>query len=232
MQQPPSGDSHDSDLELSIERVAAHPEPDGNLRVMLATTRGEIRAILHPCANGPGAVIYVGGAIGGFEGPAHGLYGRLADRLRSDVSGLRVHYRHPNEFDECVVDVLAGVSFLRGVGAGAVALVGHSFGGAVVIKAGELSDAVRGVVALSSQTYGTRTVQRLNKPLLLVHGKRDRILDYAASEDIFARAHDPKQLVLYEQDDHMLTRSAPELEDLLAEWLLSILRDAPAIGRN
>jgi len=199
---------------------------------MLATTRGEIRAILHPCATGPAAVIYVGGAIGGFEGPAHGLYGRLADRLRGDVSGLRLHYRHPNEFDECVVDVLAGVSFLRGAGAGGVALVGHSFGGAVVIKAGELSDAVRGVVALSSQTYGTRTVEHLNKSLLLVHGKRDRILDYAASEDIFRRAHEPKQLVLYDEDDHMLTQSSQQLEDLLAEWLPSILRDAPAIGRN
>ena len=232
MQQPPADDAEDNDLELSIERVAAHPEPDGNMRVMLATTRGEIRAILHPCATGPGAVIYVGGAIGGFEGPAHGLYGRLADRLRGDVSGLRLHYRHPNEFDECVVDVLAGVSFLRGVGASAIALVGHSFGGAVVINAGELSDAVRGVVALSSQTYGTRTVERLNKPLLLVHGKRDRILDYAASEDIFRRAHEPKQLVLYDEDDHMLTQSSQQLEDLLAEWLPSILSDAPAIGRN
>src|SRR5438045_1809520 len=128
MQQPPPGNTGDSDLELSIERVAAHPEPDGNMRVMLATTRGEIRAIIPP--------------------------------------------------------------------------------------------------------YATRSVEQLNKTLLLVHGKRDRILDYAASEDIFARAHEPKNLVLYEQDEHMLTHSAEQLEDLLAEWLTSILRDAPAIGRN
>src|SRR5947208_4592612 len=147
--EPPSDDlADDNDLELSIDRVAAHPEPDGNMRVMLATTRGEICAILHPCATGPGAVIYVGGAIGGFEGPAHGLYGRLANRLRGDVSGLRLHYRHPNEFDECVVDVLAGVSFLRGVGASAIPLFAPSFRRAVVIKAGELSDVVRSVVAL------------------------------------------------------------------------------------
>src|SRR2546430_17445063 len=116
MEQPPPDDAGDADLELSIERVAAHPEPDGNMRVVLATTRGEIRAILHPCATGPGAVIYVGGAIGGFEGPAHGLYGRLADRLRTDLSGLPLHYRHPNEFDECLVDVLPGGVVLRRVG--------------------------------------------------------------------------------------------------------------------
>ena len=222
----------ESVLELAIEKVAAHPEPDGNVRVLLTTSGGEIRAILHPCATGPGAVIYVGGALGGFEGPADGLYGRLADRLRSEVSGLRLHYRQPNIFEECVVDVLAGVSFLRGVGAGGIALVGHSFGGAVVITAGELSDAVRGVAALSSQTYGTRTVERLGKPLLLVHGKRDDVLDCAASEDIYARAREPKRLVLYEDDGHRLSRSAQELEDLLAEWLPSVLRDAPAAGRN
>ena len=41
------------DLELKIEQVGAHPEPDGNLRVMVTTSRGEIRAILHPCPNQP-----------------------------------------------------------------------------------------------------------------------------------------------------------------------------------
>jgi alpha-beta hydrolase superfamily lysophospholipase len=217
----------DSDLDLSIERVAAHPEPDGTLRVLLSTSRGEIRAILHPCASDPGAVVYVGGAFGGFEGPANGLYGRLAERLRGDVSGLRLHYRQPGEFEECVLDVLAGVSFLRGIGAGRVALVGHSFGGAVVIKAGELSDAVRGVAALSSQTYGTRTVERLGKPLLLVHGKRDEVLSCAASEDIYARAREPKRLVLYEDDGHRLAGSAQPLEDLLATWLPSVLGASP-----
>ena len=221
----------DQDLELAIEGVAAHPEPDGNLRVLMATSRGEIRAILHPCASGPGAAIYVGGAMGGFEGPAD-LYGRLADRLRPQISGLRVHYRRSGEFEECVLDVLAGVSFLRGFGASGIALVGHSFGGAVVIKAGELSPVVSGVAALSSQLYGTSTVERLGKPLLLVHGMRDGILDHAASEDIHARARDPKRLVLYAQADHTLSHGAGELEELLAEWLPSVAGSVPPAGLN
>ncbi|MEX2246642.1 MAG: dienelactone hydrolase family protein [Dehalococcoidia bacterium] len=221
----------ESELELSIEGVAAHPEDDGNLRVLITTSRGEIRAILHPCATAPGAAIYAGGARGGFQGPANDLYGRLADRLRPRMSGLRLHYRQPGEFEECVLDVLAGVSFLRGFGAGDVALVGHSFGGAVVIKAGELSAAVTGVAALSSQTYGTRTVERLGKPLLLMHGMRDGILDYAASEDIHTRAVEPKRLVLYAEADHMLTQAAEEVEELLAEWLPSMV-GGPAAGVN
>lgn len=228
---PDTSDNDHGDLELSIEQVAAHPEPDGNLRLLLKTTRGEIRGVLHPCADEPGAAIYVGGAMGGFEGPA-GIYGRLADRLRPRLSGLRLHYRQPGEFEECVLDVMAGVSFLRGVGAGDIALVGHSFGGAVVIKAGELAGTVTGVAALSPQLYGTRTVERLGKPLLLVHGMRDGVLDHAASEDIHARAEDPKRLVLYAEADHSLSQNAAELEELLAEWLVGVTGARPHPGRN
>jgi hypothetical protein len=228
-EEPVSDD--DADLELSIQQVAAHPEEDGNLRVLLQTTRGEIRAVLHPCPNAPGAAVYVGGALGGFEGPANDLYRRLANRLRPVISGLRLHYRQPGEFQECVLDVMAGVSFLKGVGAGDVALAGHSFGGAVVIKAGELSPHVTGVVAMSSQLFGTRTVERLGKPLLLVHGMRDGILDYTASEDIYARAVEPKRIVLYAEADHSLAQAATELEELLAGWLPSVVR-GPAAGKN
>ncbi len=223
----------DGDLELTITQVAAHPEPDGNLRVMIGTSRGEIRAVLHPCATAPAATIYVGGAMGGFEGPAHDLYGRLADRLRPSMSGLRLHYRRPGDLEECVLDVLAGVSFLRGMGAtGGVALVGHSFGGAVVIKAGELSPQVAGVAALSPQLHGTRTVEALGKPLLLVHGMRDGVLDHAASEDIHARAVEPKRLVLYAEADHSLNQAAADIEELLATWLPETVATRPAIGLN
>jgi len=227
----PLAPGEQQDLELQIRQVAAHPDDDGNLRVMIETTRGQIRGVLHPCATAPGAAIYVGGAMGGLQGPANDLYQRLADRLRPSISGLRIHYRKPGEFFECVLDVLAGVSFLRGVGAGDVALVGHSFGGAVVIKAGEIAPQVTGVAALSSQLYGTRGVERLGKPLLLVHGMRDGVLDHAASEDIHARAREPKRLVLYAEADHTLRQCAEELEGLLAAWLPSVV-SGPAPGRN
>jgi alpha-beta hydrolase superfamily lysophospholipase len=219
------------DLELAIEGVAGHPEPDGTMRILLQTSRGEIRAVLHPSATSPAAAIYAGGARGGFEGPGDGLYPRMAARLRPLMSGLRLHYREPGEFEECVLDVLAGVSFLRGVGAAGIALVGHSFGGAVVIKVGELSPHVGGVAALSPQLYGTRTVERLGKPLLLVHGMRDSVLDYRASEDIFARAREPKRIVFFPEDGHGLAQSAGEIEDLLAEWMPGVVA-GPAVGRN
>ena len=116
------------------------------------------------------------------------------------------------------------MSFLKGLGASRVALVGHSFGGAVVIKAGELSPIVSAVAALSSQRFGTSTVENLSpKPLLLVHGTGDTVLLPAASEDIYKRARDPKRLVLFEGASHSLIESEPDLSELLEEFLVGVI---------
>ncbi|MCH8008607.1 MAG: alpha/beta hydrolase [Chloroflexi bacterium] len=224
-------DDLSGDLELSILGVAGKERPDGAVDININSTRGEINGILHTCEGEPGAVIYVGGALGGLDGPAGGLYPKLAHELSSPggMTGLRLHYRQPGEFEECVLDVLGGVSFLRGVGAQRVVLVGHSFGAAVVIKAGELSDAVAGVAALSPQLYGTRTVERLApRPLLIVHGTADKILDAEASKDIYSRAKEPKRLELYEGAGHGLGSCAEELFELVKGWLLETL----AAGAN
>ena len=230
--------SHDADelsgdLELSIQGVAAKEQPDCTLEIVINSSRGEIPGVLHPCEGEQDAALFVGGALGGLDGPAGGLYPRLAQSLQarrpseasepSDAAGLsslRLHYRKPGDFQECVLDVLGGISFLKGIGGRSVLLVGHSFGAAVVIKAGELSDAVAGVAALSPQLYGTRSVQRLTpKPLLLVHGTADNVLDCAASRDIYDRAEEPKRLVLYEGAGHGLMECREELFELLEGWL-------------
>ena len=232
----PNGDGTGSDLEISILGVAARERDDGAIDVAVNTTRGELSGVLHPCEGEPAAAVYVGGALGGLDGPAGGLYPRLAASLAAPdagggLSGLRLHYREPGEFEECVLDVLAGCSFLKAIGARRIALIGHSFGGAVVIKAGELSELVCGVAALSSQLYGTRTVERLApKALLLAHGTADGILDCAASKDIYERAQEPKRLELYEGAGHTLHSVADELEELLRSWLSDVVAGASEEG--
>jgi fermentation-respiration switch protein FrsA (DUF1100 family) len=67
-------------------------------------------------------------------------------------------------------------------------------------------------------------VQRLApRPLLLVHGTADTILDCAASQDIYDRALEPKRLVLYEGADHSLVSCADELFELLRDWLADVV---------
>lgn len=208
-------------LDLQIRRVAAAPaDAPGTFRFMLDTNRGNIEGMLHAIEGGTGAIVCVGGAMGGIDGPADSIYARLPEMLAPAlVTVLRLDYRQPNQFDECVVDVLAGCSFLKGIGATDIVLVGHSFGAAVVIKAGELAPLVRGVVSMSPQLYGTREVETLRKPLLLVHGMADNVLSHEASEDIYRRALEPKRIVLYADAGHSLIQAKDEISALLTEWI-------------
>lgn len=225
----------EQELDLRITGVAAAPaETPGAMLLRIETTRGRIEGVFHPVEGGTGAVVCVGGAMGGLDGPADKLYERLAALLApARVSVLRLNYRQPNNFEECVLDCLAGCSFLKGIGATDVVLVGHSFGGAVVIKAGELFADVRGVASLSTQLYGTRQVENLNRPLLLVHGMADNVLSHEASEDVYRRALEPKRMVLYADAGHSLIQARDQLDELLAEWIPARLaREPMSSGQN
>lgn len=214
------------DLELAIQGVAVDQKEQGVLTVALNTTRGQIDALYHPAEGEGGALVCVGGARGGYNGPAKSLYERLGRALNAQgISTLRVNYRQPGEFVESVLDVLGALSFLKGVGAQRVVLAGHSFGGAVVIKAGELSPLVSGVISLSPQLYGTREVERLGRPLLLVHGLRDDILSSECSKDIYERAAEPKEVVLLEESDHLLEHDADKIFELVKHWVIANTRN-------
>lgn len=226
-------DAEEQDLDLKLLRVGAAPlnEEGTVLQVRLETTRGTIEGVLHPVEGGTGAIVCVGGAMGGLDGPADKLYERLAALLApSRVTVLRLNYREPNNFEECVLDTLAGCSFLRGIGAAELALVGHSFGGAVVIKAGELHDGVRGVVSMSPQLFGTREVESLGKPLLLIHGMSDTVLNHEASEDIYRRALETKRIALFAEAGHSLIQVKDKIDQLLVEWLPARLAGDPMRG--
>jgi pimeloyl-ACP methyl ester carboxylesterase len=144
------------ELNLRITGVDPGDEIAGARRVTIRTTRGPIALVLHGASEPARVALCMCGAIGGLDGPAM-LYPRLGLELpRMGVAIARLNYRAPNEFGECVLDAMAALSFLRGTGYRRAALVGHSFGGAVVINAGTLAPMVTTVVALSSQLAGAR----------------------------------------------------------------------------
>ena len=225
-----------NEFSIRIVGVAPWDAPEGETGrgVLLRTTRGDIRAILHhdpPEGGGQAgktsrAIVWVWGARGGFAGPAGGVYRDLAEELKGEITSLRLDYRQPNVLHECVMDALAGVSFLTGTGHSEIALVGHSFGGAVVISAAPFSESVKAVSALSSQTYGAQGAARVSpRPLFLAHGGADSRLPPRCSEQIYEWAREPKELVIYPDAEHGLSECQDELRAALRDWLRANLRE-------
>jgi hypothetical protein len=182
----------------------------------------------YPVPGAMAAAVFVGGAGGGFDTPVRGwLYPRLCEELGREegIAGLRVRYRHANDLEECVLDLLAGISFLEADFVTDVAVVGHSFGGAVVIQAAALSETVRTCVALSTQTYGATPAATLGPrcSLLLAHGTADEILPPACSEYVYRIAREPKKLLLKEGVRHGLDEWADELPGIVRGWIVTEL---------
>ena len=208
--------------EFILETVHLHQVVEGVEELTLQTNVGDIVARLHPAPDGAPVVVWVGGAGGGLDGPAWGMYPRLAGRLATEgIASLRLHYRRPNHLEDCVADTLLGAAYLvQKRGYQRVALVGHSFGGAVVIAAGALGDDVTTVVAMSSQTYGTDLAPKVSpRPLLLLHGTADEILSHRCSENIYARARQPKELLLYSGCRHGLDECREQVDEAVVDWL-------------
>ena len=126
--------------------------------------------------------------------------------------------------------MLAGVAYLEDQGHDPAVIVGHSFGGAVVIAAGAVSRQVSGVVSLSPQTYGANMAGLVSpRPLLIVHGKADTRLPHSCATQIYEWAEEPKQIVLYEGAEHRLEECRQELAALLTEWIPATLAAEPVL---
>jgi alpha-beta hydrolase superfamily lysophospholipase len=214
----------ESRAELRLLEVEQRPLEDGVSHLVLHTDKGPVHCRWHGAGRREG-VLWFGGAGGGLDGPAGGLYPRLAARLSGHgVSSLRVDYRNPVDFVGCVLDALLGCGYAAARGCDRLALVGHSAGGAVVIAAGARSPAVVGVAALSSQTFGTEDAPALRpRRLLLLHGSADEVVPDTCSRDIYRRAAQPKELIVYPGCRHGLDQCREQVDADLTRWLLETL---------
>jgi dienelactone hydrolase len=187
-----------------------------NIPVGESTTQG----LLHLANNSSDAVILVSGAGGGLFGPG-GIYTDLGKKLaRRGITALQLDHRTPNKISLCVEDIDAAITHLvQNHHVKHVSLVGWSFGGAVVITAGALSKYVVAVATIASQTAGTELVSTLApKPLLLLHGTGDTTLTDKCSRILYQHANDPKEIVLYPNDNHTLAQNSKNVIEKLTKW--------------
>ncbi len=205
--------------------------------IKLDTERGELLCRYYsspyPKHHTSVAVVYVTGVGGGWGTPAGGLYPRLCGSLaRIAIDGLLIRYRHPTDLLESVFDTLAGITFLKeNRRKKAIGLVGHSFGGAVVIQAAVAApDIVSTIVTLATQSYGAAEgISKLTQGIsaLLIHGTHDKVLPVYCSQQVYQQAHEPKKIILYKGAGHGLDEVAEEVFELVYGWLADNLLCRP-----
>jgi hypothetical protein len=192
------------------------------------TARGLLTALVHEprdAAAVPAAIVMCGGALGGLLGPGHGLYHALGERWSArGVRAIRVGYRTPNDLDRCAHDLACGVEWARDAGAERIVVMGHSFGGAVAIRAAVVMTAsVAGVVTFATQSAGCEVVSALGgRPLLLFHGDRDEILPAESSLMVQSIAG-YGDVEMLPGDGHLLARSDDVIAGRLDAWLPPVL---------
>jgi hypothetical protein len=196
-------------------------EVTGSLRhVEIYTVGGLLTLLWHGDPAVEHLVIACGGAMGGLLGPANGLYHDLGVRFADYGIGLvRVEYRKPNDTAACVHDLIAVAELGARRGAKRFVTMGHSFGGAVAIRAGIiLGNDTAGVVTLATQSAGCEQAERLGEtPVLLFHGEHDELLPLEASK--LVQTLTGGDLIVFPGTGHLLTEAAAELRERLGIWI-------------
>jgi pimeloyl-ACP methyl ester carboxylesterase len=213
-------------LEMVLHSAEIGP-PDGDFQPMrILTSRGTVDGRLYGITQAAHAVVLAGGRRGGWDGPGYGLYPRLGNALRHRrITAVHVAYRHPEHFDECVLDVLAAIGYLQSEWIRSIVLVGHDLGGSAVMHAAATSSPVRAVALLAAMPDGPDPDELPPEcRMLVVHGTRDEIVPSEVSEDLVVAARQPTHLVLYPGASHRLDEVAPQLYALLLDWVIAQLK--------
>ena len=192
--------------------------------VEVFTMHGLLTLLWHGTGDEDAVVVCCGGAMGGLLGPADGLYHDLGVAFAAArIATIRVGWRQPNDLDACTHDLLAALELAARRGARRAVTVGHSFGGAVAVRAGTLvDDMVVGVVTLATQSAGCEVADRLaGRPVLCLHGDADELLPPMCSELVAGLADG--ELVVLAGAGHLLTQAGDELRARLLDWIPATL---------
>lgn len=214
--------------ESRIKEIDYGNMKNGYYPLKLKTDRGIIHCRFYNVPESNLGAVWVGGVGGDFDTPANDLYPNLSKELMNfNISSLRIQFRNPKNLKECIYDVLTGIGFLNSEKISKIALIGHSLGGAVVIRSAVMSDYVKTVITLATQSYGADEVKNLSNDtsILLIHGSDDSVLSASCSRAIYGIANEPKERIILKGNGHCLDESSDEVKKIVFNWILSKLKD-------
>jgi alpha/beta superfamily hydrolase len=77
-------------------------------------------------------------------------------------------------------------------------------------------------IAMPISRYDWTAVAKTTKPKFFVHGERDEVCSLKEIREFYARAEEPKELVVIDAADHLfdgkVSEVADAIEDLLGDW--------------
>ena len=212
---------------LAMQTVAVDDDLD---HLEIYTLEGLLTVLWHGPSELDKVVVCVGGAMGGLLGPDGGLFHQLGRQLVPlGIGVMRVSYRQPNDLELCVLDTVAAMELAARHGAQRFVTVGHSFGGAVAIRAAAHleRESVPGVVTLATQSAGCEPAELLaDRNLLYFHGTNDQILPHQASETVRMLAG-TGELVLLDGADHLLKPAGEQILNRLVDHLPQVFDQTP-----
>lgn len=215
-----SSQNHDRLYVIGVQQRSASTDSS---EISFLTTRGELRAQVRMHRGMRQAVILLGGSReeAGFESTFELLDTALAKR---GIGSVQLECRSPGDCAQCAIDALLVCQYLDDEGIRDVVLVGWSFGASVAAAAGSVARNVRGVVAVSVREATESCCRRLRgKPLLLLHGERDRVTPVEYVTRLCARANGPRRLVVYPGASHDLKQVREKVTDDIVDWLVAVL---------
>jgi alpha/beta superfamily hydrolase len=101
---------------------------------------------------------------------------------------------------------------------------GMSFGAWIGLSVGAADSRISTLIgiALPVATYDWERVRTSPKPKFFIHGERDEICPLKEMREFYARAAEPKELVVIDAADHLfdgkVSEVADAVEDLLGDW--------------
>jgi len=103
-------------------------------------------------------------------------------------------------------------------------VAGMSFGSWIALEAGVADAGVTTLIGVSMPTgrYDFGRIQSSTKPKFFIHGERDEVCPLKDIREFYAKAADPKELVIIDAADHLFDGRVGEvadaIEELLEDW--------------